>query len=337
MTPGRPATLVIERHATASLRSRAVSAGVRRLLRPRLARLAARPLDDAALKRLAALDRLAARTRPPRGTRTQKVPFDGFGAEWVRGPGASPRLDKVILYLHGGGWVSCGLNTHRRMVAWFSAAAGVPALSVDYRMIPAVPFEREVEDCVTAYRWLLEERGVAPRDIVVMGDSAGGYLTFATALRARDEGLPMPAALAALSPMFDMDLTGKLAHANMRLDPSAPGALLERLVEGFLGHLDLADPAVSPVRADLSGLPPVLLTAGSTELLYRDSEIMARRLAEAGVPVTLQVWDRQLHVFQMFGPLLPESRSSIAALGTFVRDAYARASDAAAVDTASAS
>lgn len=242
----------------------------------------------------------------------------------LRGPGAAPPRDKVILYLHGGGWISCGLNTHRRMVSAFSAASGVAALSVDYRMIPAVPFEREVEDCVAAYRWLLEDRGIDPAHIVIMGDSAGGHLTFATALRARDEGLPMPAALVALSPMLDMDLTSKLAHANMSLDPSDPGALLERLVEEHLGHLDLTDPAVSPVRADLAGLPPVLLTAGSTELLYCDSERMAHRLAEAGVPVTLQVWDRQLRVFQMFGPYLPESRAAIGALGAFVRDALER-------------
>ncbi|GAA2304541.1 alpha/beta hydrolase [Actinomadura sp. NPDC048955] len=321
MTAQGPATLVIERHGTASLRSRAVSAGVRRLVRPGLARLAGRPFDDRALRRAALLDRLAARAGTPRRISVEKVRFDGFGAEWVSAPGAAPPRDRAILYLHGGGWISCGLNTHRRMIASFAAASGATALSVDYRMIPAVPFEREVEDCVTAYRWLLEERGIDPGRVVIMGDSAGGHLTFATALRAREEGLPMPAALAALSPMLDMDLTSKLAHANMGLDPSGPGALLERLVEGFLGHLDLADPAISPVRADLAGLPPVLLTAGSTELLYCDSELMARRLAEAGVPVTLQVWDRQLHVFQMFGPYLPESRAAVAALGAFVRDA----------------
>ncbi|MFI6522660.1 alpha/beta hydrolase [Spirillospora sp. NPDC050679] len=322
MTRAQPITLVIDRRGAASLRSRAISAGVRRVLQPRLAKAAELPIDDKALRRAASLDKLAARARPPKGTHCERVRFDGFRAEWVHGPGVGRARDKVILYLHGGGWVCCGLNTHRRMVARFSAAAGVPALSVDYRMIPAVAFEEEVEDCFTAYRWLLEDRGIAPRDVVIMGDSAGGYLTFATALRAREEGLPQPAALAALSPMLDMDLTDKLAHANMALDPSAPGPLLERLVEGFLGHLDVTDPKVSPLRADLSGLPPTLLTAGSTELLYCDSETMARRLAEAGVPVTLQVWDRQLHVFQMFGSLLPESRTAIAELGAFVRTAY---------------
>ncbi|WP_308286841.1 alpha/beta hydrolase [Actinomadura parmotrematis] len=323
-TGSRPAALVIDRRGAASLRSRAVAAGVRRLLRPYLARFEAAPFDETALRRAASYDRLAARSRPPRGTHRERVRFPGFGAEWVHGPGVGRARDRVILYLHGGAWVSCGLNTHRPMVARFSAAAGVPALSVDYRMIPDVPFEREVDDCLAAYRWLLEERGVPAADIVIMGDSAGGHLAFATALRARAEGLPLPAALVGLSPMLDMDLTGKLAHANASLDPSAPGVLLERLMEGIVGHLDVADPAVSPIRADLAGLPPVLLTAGSTELLYCDSEEMARRLAAAGVPVTFQVWDRQIHVFQMFGPLLPESRESIAEVGAFVRDALRR-------------
>ncbi|MFI0349518.1 alpha/beta hydrolase [Actinomadura sp. 9N407] len=328
-TGPRPTTLVIERRGTASLRSRAIAAGVRGLVQPYVGRMARRPMDENALRRAAAFDRMAARRPAPKGTRCEPVRFDGFGAEWVHGRGVPARRDKVILYLHGGGWVSCGLNTHRPMISWFSAAAGVPALSVDYRMIPDVPFEKEVDDCVTAYRWLLEERGVRPENIVIMGDSAGGHLTFATALRARDAGLPRPAALVAISPMLDMDLSGKLAHANMKLDPSAPGLLLEALIEGFLGHLDLADPAISPIRADLTGLPPVLLTAGSTELLCCDSEIMARRLAEAGVPATLQIYDRQIHVFQLFGSFLPESRAAIAALGGFVRDAYATAADAA--------
>ncbi|MBO2449664.1 alpha/beta hydrolase [Actinomadura barringtoniae] len=323
--PAPPTTLLIDRHGAASLRSRALAAGIRAVLQPRLAKWGEAPFDERALRRAASFDRMAARSRPPKGTRTERVRLDDFRAEWVHGPGVTSERDRVILYLHGGAWVSCGLNTHRRMISWFSAAAGVPAFAVDYRMIPAVPFEEEVEDCLTAYRWLLEEREIAPERIVIMGDSAGGHLTFATALRAREAGLPMPAALVGISPMLDMDLASKLAHANIKLDPAAPGALLERLVDGICGHLDRTDPAVSPIRADLSGLPPVLLSAGSTEVLYCDSELMAHRLAEAGVPTTLQVWDRQVHVFQMFGPLLPESRAAIAEAGTFVRDAFTAA------------
>jgi acetyl esterase/lipase len=312
-------TLLIERHERASLRSRAVAAGVRGVLRPRLTRAAGAPFGPAELRRAAAIDKFAGRFRPPRGIRHEAVKLDGFGAEWVHGPGVPPQRDGgVILYFHGGGWVSCGLNTHRRMIAWMSTAARVPALSVDYRMIPAVKFDEEVEDCVTAYRWLLDQ-GHRPEQIVVAGDSAGGYLAFAMPLRAREEGLPMPAGIVALSPMLDMDLATKRAHANAKLDPSGAMLVLEQLVEAILGGLDPLDPRISPIRADLTGLPPTFISAGSTEVLYCDAEAMAHRLAEAGVECTLQVWDRQLHVFQMFGPLLPESRTALRDIGRFVR------------------
>ncbi|HEX2314274.1 MAG TPA: alpha/beta hydrolase [Thermomonospora sp.] len=320
-----PTTLVIDRRGSASLRSRAVAVTTRALIRPYLARAAAVPFGPALLARTARYDRLATRWRPPRGTRTEPVAFEGFQAEWVHGPGVGRERRPVILYLHGGAWICCGLNTHRPLVARISAACGAPALSVDYRMIPVVRFTEEVEDCLAAYRWLLAN-GTAARDIVIMGDSAGGHLTFATALRALREGLPAPAALVALSPALDLDLTAKLAHANARLDPSGAMPIMERLVEGICAGLDPADPEVSPVRAslaDLAGLPPVLLTAGSTEVLYCDAEAMARRLARAGVPCTFQVWDRQVHVFQLFGPLLPESRAAIAEIGGFVRAALA--------------
>jgi acetyl esterase/lipase len=312
-------TLVIERHERASLRSRAVAAGVRGVLRPRMARAGRTGFGPADLERAASIDRFAGRFRPPKGIRYDPVELDGFGAEWVHGPRVTDdRGGKVLLYFHGGGWVSCGLNTHRRMIAWMSTTSRIPALSVDYRMIPQVKFDEEVDDCLTAYKWLLD-RGHRPDQIVVAGDSAGGYLTFATLLKARDEGLPMPAGLVALSPMLDMDLASKRAHANATADPSGSMKLVEQLVEMILGGLDPADPKVSPIRADLTGLPPALITAGSTEVLYCDAEEMAHRLAEAGVPCTLQIWDRQLHVFQMFGPLLPESRTALRDIGRFVR------------------
>jgi acetyl esterase/lipase len=321
-----PTTLVIERHGPASLSSRVVSTVIAALVRPRLAKAAFGPRE---LRRLAELDAFAGRYgRPPRGTYVRPVSLEGFGAEWVHGPGvpASGPREKVLLYFHGGGWVTCGLNTHRRMVSRFSTATGLPALSVDYRMVPAVSFREEVEDCLTAYRHLLGQ-GVRPENIVVAGDSAGGYLAFAMPLRARDEDLPMPAAIIALSPMVDMDLTAKRAHANVELDPTAPLAVMEAMVPFLLADADPADPAVSPVYADLRGLPPVLICASSTELLYCDAELMARRLAAAGVPCTLKAWDRQLHVFQMFGPFLPESRAAIAEMGDFARAALGRSAE----------
>ncbi|MGI8334616.1 alpha/beta hydrolase [Actinomadura scrupuli] len=317
-----PATLVIERNGGASWRSRALGAGVGAVVRRRANRVKARTgtvagfgPDD--LRRLAALDRLAGYAPLPRGTHVERVRLDGFGAEWVHGTGVGPDRDHgIMLYFHGGAWVTCGLNTHRRLVSRLSAAAGVPALSVDYRMVPAVPFEAEVEDCLTSYEWLLDQ-GVRPQDVVVAGDSAGGYMSFAMTLLARERGLPLPAGIVALSPMLDMDLTAKLEHRNARLDPTAPMEVLELLVEFLLPGADLADPRISPIQADLRGLPPALISASSTEILYCDAERMAHRLAAAGVPCTLKVWDRQLHVFQALGPLLPESRAAIAELGAF--------------------
>jgi acetyl esterase/lipase len=312
-----PVTLVIEKHGKASWRSRAIAAGVKGLLRPALGRASQGPVD---YERAASFEKMARRVRPPRGTHVQPVRLDGFGAEWVHGPGVGRDRSKVILYFHGGGWISCGLNTHRRMIARLSEAAGVPAFSVDYRMIPQVRFSDEVLDCLAAYKWLLDQ-GTAPSDIVIAGDSAGGYLTFAATLLALAEGLPMPAAIVTLSPMLDMDLTDKLAHANSKLDPTNVGPLLSNFIKEICADLDLKDPQVSPIHADLRGLPPVLITAGSTEILACDAEIMAQRLAVAGVPCTLQLWDRQLHVFQMFGELVPESRIATAQAGSFISKA----------------
>jgi acetyl esterase/lipase len=311
-----PAILVIDRRSHASVRSRIATAAVQAAIRP-LVRAMGPTIGSDLLERLAKLERLHAHIRPPRGTHTEAVAFENFGAEWVHGAGVPPPRDRVILYLHGGGWCCCGLNTHRSMTSRISAAAGIPALSVDFRMVPAVPFEEVVEDCLTAYRWLLD-RGTEARNITIMGDSSGGYLTFATALRAREDGLPMPAALVALSGCFDLDLTGKQAHENAKLDPVGL-ALFQCVLESFAGHLDASDPSVSPVRADLSGLPQTLLVVSSAEVLYWDSEELARRLAGAGVPCTLQTWEHQLHVFQVLGRLVPESRASIADIGTFVR------------------
>jgi hypothetical protein len=197
-----PATLVIDRRRHASVRSRIATAAVQTAVRP-LIRAVGPAIGDDLLERAARFERLLGRIRPPRGTHTEAVAFEDFGAEWVHGAGVARPRDRVILYLHGGGWLCCGLNTHRALTSRISAAAGIPALSVDYRMAPAVPFEEEVEDCLTAYRWLLE-RSTEARDITIMGDSAGGYLTLATALRARADGLPMPAALVALSGCFDL-------------------------------------------------------------------------------------------------------------------------------------
>ena len=316
-----PVTLVIERHPQISLRARALNAGLRAVLAPAIRRVPQGPID---FRRAGSLDRMASRVRHPKGSRVERVELDGFRAEWVHGPGVGRDRSRVILYFHGGGWISCGLNTHRPMISRLSAAAGVPAFSVAYRMLPEVTFAEEALDCLAAYKWLLEQ-GVAAEDIVISGDSAGGYLTFATALLAREDGLPMPAALIALSPMLDMDLAAKAAHPNTALDEVSLMPLLDAFLVEILGGLDPADPRVSPIHADLRGLPPSYLCCSSSEVLACDSETMAARLAAAGVTTVLQTWAGQLHVFQIFGSALPESKAAIAAYGRWTREAFERA------------
>jgi acetyl esterase/lipase len=314
--------LVIDRRHSRSLRSRAVTAALQRALTPYMRKMTSAPLNPETQAKLARLDEIAARGRPPRGTTLQPVTVGSdaarLPAQWVHGRGVRQARDRVILYLHGGGWLFGGLNSHRSLCSRISAESGVPVLALDYRMVPNVEFDQEIEDCVSGYRWLLDS-GVEPEQIVIMGDSAGGYLTIATALRARDHGLPVPAGLVGISGVYDMGTANKAAHANAKIDPSGSLAALEWMLEAVLGGLDPKDPKVSPVHADLSGLPRTLLVASSSEIIYCDSEELARLLVAAGVPCTLQVWNGQLHVFQALGPLIPEAKRAVADIGEFVR------------------
>ncbi|GAA3194738.1 alpha/beta hydrolase [Actinocorallia longicatena] len=276
-----------------------------------------------------ALDPLCAVLVTPPGTRRAAVRFDGFGAEWIAGPGveAMKGSGRVVLYLHGGGFVVGGLRTHRRMVARLSAASGAPALSVAYRQLPGTTLLGSIADCVTAYEFLLEE-GYRADEIVIAGDSAGGFLTFAAALQAVLDGLPAPGGLVAMSPLTDLDHTDKLAHANLLLDPYIPGALLSELTPVLLGGIVL-EPLHSPVNGALAALPPTLIHVGSTEILRVDAELMAGRLSDAGVPVTLVVWDRQPHVFQIFADFCREGLRSLEEMGAFIRDLPATGEKAA--------
>lgn len=314
----------ITRRRRATLRSRAVTAAMNKATPRYLAKLTGDGLSPQHSAGFAKLDNLAGRVPALRGSRIESLTIEQIGAEWVHGPGVPggrpDARDRVVLYLHGGGWLFGNLGSHRRMISKISRAARLPVLALDYRMVPAVTFAEEIGDCVGGYRWLLGQ-GVKPERIVIMGDSAGGHLTFATALRARDEGLPMPAALIGVSGVYDMSTEGKKAHANHAADRTGALPALEWMMRVVLGGADPLDPKVSPLRADLAGLPPTLLVVSSTEVVYCDSEQMAEALAAAGVSCTLSVWPDQLHVFQSFGPVVPEAGRSIAEIARFVRAA----------------
>lgn len=270
---------------------------------------------------------------PIEGTRCRPATLPNCGALWAEARDVG--IDRVVLYLHGGAFLCCGLRTHRRLVSRISAEAQAPVLMVDYRMLPTHTIDDAIADSIDGYRLLLTV-GYRPEQIVIAGDSAGGYLSFMVPLRLRDEGLPAPAAVVALSPLTELDPARKLAHVNADRCALLPGtavAELSRLTRRIDAQ-KATDPNAQarrcPIDHDLRGMPPTLIQVGSDELLLPDAETIAHRLAAAGTECELQIWDRQVHVFQAAADLLPESRRAIAEIGRFIRSAVpARAPGAA--------
>ena len=249
------------------------------------------------------------------GIAVEAVDMDGLPGERLNPEGA--RNDAALLYLHGGGYVIGSPRSHRHLVAEIAGHAGVPALVPDYRLAPEHPHPAAVEDGVAAYRWLLD-REVAPERIVVAGDSAGGGLTVATLIAARDEGLPMPAAAACLSPWVDLAATGRSYETKAESDPLVMRHRLQWMAAAYLDGAAPETPLASPLHAELEGLPELLIQVGSEEILLDDSTRLAARAEAAGVPTTLEVWEEMIHVWHWFAPLLREGREANAKLGAFV-------------------
>lgn len=235
--------------------------------------------------------------------------------EWIQPDGVDPQ--RAILYLHGGGFVMGSINTHRGMISRISRAAGARALAVNYRLAPEHPFPAAVEDSVYAYRWLLRQ-GLDSRRIAIVGDSAGGCLAVASLVKLRDEGGQLPAAVVCLSPWVDLEARGKSMVENATLDPIVNSQGIRMLSKLYLQEEDPRNPLASPIFADLSGLPPMLIQVGSTETLLDDARRLAQRAKEHGVDVILECWEEMIHVWHFFAPVLPEGRQAIERVGEFI-------------------
>ncbi|OBI43891.1 esterase [Mycobacterium colombiense] len=256
--------------------------------------------------------------------KTESIRLDNCAAEWVRAPGVSG--ERAILYLHGGAFLTCGLNTHRSMVTRLSKAADAPILAVAYRKLPAHQITDAIDDGISGLRWL-QDRGYDGDQIVVAGDSAGGYLAFMTTLLAIQDGIMEPAGVAAVSPFTDVDPVRKLKHRNARKCSMFTRRAFSRFAQ-FLSNAQVVDgegdtTVASPVDADLSLLPPVIIHASSDELLLADAELMAKRLEASGIHCDLHLWDGQIHDFPLAADVLPEGRRAIKYLGDFVKDVTA--------------
>jgi len=268
------------------------------------------------LDRLTVTERRAAAasiaSQPPQGTTVDPVDAHGVPAEWVVAAGADS--DRVLLYLHGGAYQIGSPATLRHMIALLSGAARARVLSVDYRLAPEHPFPAAVEDAATAYRWLLAG-GTDPAVIAFAGDSAGGGLALGTLVALRDAGEPMPAAAVVLSPWTDLALTGESLQSRAAVDVMIKPAGMAETAAAYLAGQDPRHPYASPLYADLSGLPPVLIHVGDAEVILDDSTRFAARARDHGVDVTLEVWDEMPHVWHAFAGLLPEADQAIERIG----------------------
>lgn len=264
------------------------------------------------------LDGMGAAGELPTGLTIQTAPVGGVPADRLRIAGG--RTDRILLHLHGGGYVMGSCQSHRALCAWLGRAVGVSVLLPAYRLAPEHPFPAAIEDALAVYRALLQE-GFAPHQIALSGDSAGGGLVMATLLSMRDAGLPMPAAAVLLSPWTDFTFSGASIQSRADLDPWLLPELLAPFGALYRGEHDPRDPRLSPVFADLQGLPPMLIQVGDHEILLSDAQRLAERARACGVAATLEVWPDLWHVWHLLAPVLPEANAALEVVGAFLQRA----------------
>jgi acetyl esterase/lipase len=237
--------------------------------------------------------------------------------EWLVPKGAPET--SALLYLHGGAWFMGSPKMYRHFVSGLAQASGYPALVVNYRLAPENPYPAGLDDCLAAYEWLLQS-GIPAERIVVAGDSAGGNLTLALLVALRDLGRPLPAAAVAISPVTDLASTGESYLTRRQLDPIFAGmGSSVTFIQDYIATHDPREPLISPLYADLSGLPPLLIHVGEHEILYDDALCFSERAQQAGVEVQTVVWPGMFHVFHLWGAVLPEGRQANAQVAEFIR------------------
>jgi monoterpene epsilon-lactone hydrolase len=256
-------------------------------------------------------------TAEPGGIDYVEVEAGGVPAMWITPKGAAE--DRVILSIHGGGFVVGSMYTHRKLFGHIAKAAGVRALAPDYRRPPEHLHPAPLEDVVSTYMWLLEG-GIAPSHVAFTGDSAGGAMVVTAMLLARDRGLPLPAAAMPFSAWFDLTGSGESQQSNADTDKLLNKKFGDQLADILLGESgDRRDPYVSALYADLAGLPPLYLQVSDAETLLDDSRSFAERARAAGVEVRLDVFAGQQHTFQMAAGRSPVADDAIRRLADWVR------------------
>jgi len=256
------------------------------------------------------------------GCVVQAISSPGPAGETIVPKGAA--ASRALLYFHGGGFFFGSLQSHRHLVSRLAVAAGVTAVSVDYRLAPEHPFPAALEDAFAAYRWLLEQ-GFPPSGVVLAGDSAGGNLAAAAALKIRDEGLPTPGGIYLISAWLDLTLSGDSYEVKASQDPILARETMREVAQLYLGPVDGRYPYASPTYGNLSGFPPLMIQVGADELLLSESLAFAQAAALHGVGVRLHVWPEMVHAWPLFHTALPQGARAIAEGGLWIADTLALA------------
>lgn len=295
-----------------SLRGRLMGAVTSAIMLPLLRNGNAAPRTR---KRIELLGKLFGQTQ--RGMRIQIGMLDGVSVETVLP--RKPRSQSCIMYLHGGAYVSGSPRSYRRLISHLARATGCRVISVDYRLAPEHPYPAALDDSLAVYRALLAE-GQDAANLFIAGDSAGGGLTLATALALRDSGLPLPAGLLCIAPWTDLTGSGESmrtrSHRERMMNPS--GLAID--ARNYAGKESLRNPLISPLFADLSGLPPLMIQVGDDEVLLDDSTRIAEAASRDHISVALRVWPHLWHVWHLYAGLFPEADAAIEEMAEFVAE-----------------
>ena len=250
-----------------------------------------------------------------KGVDWSTVNINGVRYEWMI-PTNAP-ADAIILYLHGGGGVLGIYNSSRNIIGHIANVSNIRALVPDYGLAPENPFPDGLNDCIDAYRWLLSE-GIKSNKIVILGDSMGGYLTISLLLAVRDLGLPAPAAAVCISPVLDPTCSGESMRTNAHRDALLSPKFMYTVMPLYVNNHDLKDPLISPLTAELNGLPPVLIQVGQDEILFDDSKRFYKYAQEKGLQVTCEIWPHMWHDWHICAPNLIEANQAIKKIAEFI-------------------
>jgi epsilon-lactone hydrolase len=282
--------------------------GVRELLEslPRPANLAERRVR---LDTVASADGVAA------DISFEPVAIGRCEAEWSLAPGSD--ASRVLLFFHGGGYCSGSIRSHRGMVSEAGRAAKVRTLALGYRLAPENPFPAALEDALDAIAFL-GGQGIAADRIAIGGDSAGGGLSLAAMIRLREAAKPLPGCAWLVSPWIDLEMTGASIDTKATVDPLIHREYLQELAANYLHGQNPRNPLVSPLHADLTGLPPMLIQVGSAETLLDDAVRIAGRLGAADVATSLEIWPHMIHAWHLWSARLTSGRQALASAGAFI-------------------